>query len=113
MPTCVGCYRGFTNKGYALHLEQTTSPQCRLLHQRMQEELGWDDLEDSVGPATGGEFEGDYFGQDYGPQDLPGVYEDSTHDEPSPVEYLGEELVGIDEEESEDDDIEDTVSEDG
>lgn len=72
----------------------------------MQEELG--ELENLVGPVNGDPFEGDYFGRDYGPQDLPGIYEDSSAN--GPINYLHEELVGTGDIESEDDSVEDNTS---
>lgn len=112
MPTCQGCYRSFTSKGYASHLSQTTNPECNVLSRILQEELGWasNEFEDPANVDGGGEFHGDYFGREYGPRDLPGIYDDGTLNTQDSINYLDNEYIANDDVESDEEGFEDDQS---
>lgn len=86
--TCPGCHKSFNFGSLGLHLSRTTKPECRAVYKNQRSYLPGAELEDygsdrsiydddnasesDPGPPPPQLFAGDYFGDEYSEDDLPG-----------------------------------------
>jgi hypothetical protein len=80
-PNCPGCGRSFTPPGRTSHLKQTHNPRCRAIADRQNNFIPEDpppsDKDILPDPLH---FPGDFFANDYGPDDFPWDADDPDED---------------------------------